>query len=364
MFENYTYDKLMNDVLENAPEGIDTRQGSIFFDAVSGAVLKIAKLYADLEIIADLVYIDTTTGEYLDRKASEHSITRLEATSSKYAVTFDGVTPDVGERFYTNGIYFVLKKADDDSLYLEAETPGTSTNSVYNGTAAVPVNNIQGLNSATFGAQLKAGTDTETDNDFRERLRDKISGPAENGNRQHYRTWCEEDPEGEIGRARIIPLWNGPNTVKGVLISPNGTKASDTAVARVQAYIDPDDDEDGEGDGLGEGLANIGAHFTAVAATETPINVTLDAVLAAGVTQEDAEDAVEDAVKEYLKDLALNTDDSETVVVRLTAISAKINALTEITDFQSLKLNNNTENITPATTAVAVLGEVTVNVLQ
>ena len=36
MFEDYTYELLMEDVLNNAPEGIDTRQGSVFYDAVPG----------------------------------------------------------------------------------------------------------------------------------------------------------------------------------------------------------------------------------------------------------------------------------------------------------------------------------------
>ena len=44
MFEDYTYERLLEDVLNNAPEGIDTRQGSIFYDAVSGVLIKIAKL--------------------------------------------------------------------------------------------------------------------------------------------------------------------------------------------------------------------------------------------------------------------------------------------------------------------------------
>lgn len=361
MFEEYTYDKLMSDVLENAPEGIDTRQGSIFYDAVSGAMLKVARLYADLETMADLIYIDTTTGEYLDRKASEHSITRLAATSCCYFVTFDGVTPEVGERFYTNGIYFVLQKTADDEYYLKAEEAGTAANSVYSGTAAVPVNNIQGLNAATFGELMERGTDEETDEDLRERLRNKISGPAENGNRQHYRSWCEE-VDG-VGRARIIPLWDGPNTVKGIIIDPNGTPATATVIARVQEYIDPDEDGDGVGDGLGEGVANIGAHFTAAAPTECTIDVAFNAVLNGGVTEEEVEQEAAEAIASYLQSLTLNTEDDEEIVVRISAIGAIINNLSSITDYNSLELNEDTENITPGQTAVAVIGEVTVNVL-
>lgn len=361
MFEEYTYEKLMADVLENAPEGIDTRQGSIFYDAVSGAMLKVARLYADLETLSDFIYIDTTTGEYLDRKASEHSITRLPATKCCYNVSFDGVTPDVGERFYSNGIYFVLQKTEDEIYYLEAEEAGTAANFVYSGTAAIPVNNIPNLNAATFGSVLKFGTDKESDDALRKRLREKMAGPAENGNKQHYRTWCEEIAE--VGRARIIPLWDGPNTVKGILISPDGTPVGDKTVRDVQSYIDPDDDEDGQGDGLGEGVANLGAHFTAVSAKKYPIDIEFNAVLTGGATKEDAETDSSEAITEYLKNLAINTEDEEEIVVRVSAIGAIINGLPCVLDYNSLTLNGETANIEPGSEKVATVGEVTVNVL-
>ena len=54
MFEDMTYERLLTDVLGNAPDGVDTRQGSIFYDAVSGVLIKIAKLYSDLDMIVDL----------------------------------------------------------------------------------------------------------------------------------------------------------------------------------------------------------------------------------------------------------------------------------------------------------------------
>lgn len=362
MFENYTYKNLMDDVLENAPEGIDTRQGSIFFDAVSGAMLKVASLFAELETLANLIYIDTTVGEYLDRRAAEHAITRLAATSAKYYVSFEGVIPDIGERFYTNGIYFTLCKTDDEVYYLEAEDVGTVANSIYTGTAAIPVNNIEELTATTFGELFERGVDEEDDDSLRARLQEKIAGPAENGNRQHYRTWCEE-VDG-VGRARIIPLWNGPNTVKGVIIDPTGKPATAAVIARVQEYIDPDDDNDGEGDGLGEGVANIGAHFTAVAPTEHKINVSFTAVLSAAVTTEEAEGAAEEVVAAYLQDLTMNSEDDDTIVVRISAIGALINSLSCVTDYSNLTLNGGTENITPGATAVATIGEVTVNALQ
>ena len=188
--EEYTYEKLLEDVLENAPPGIDTRPGSIYYDAISGVLFRIAQLYADIDMVGDLIAIDTATGEYLEQKAAEKSIYRLPATNACYYVTFEGTQPEVGERFYHDGHYFVLRKDSDGDLYLEAEEAGTVANGIYSGTPAIPVNNIPDLTAATFGEVMEAGAEEESDDDLRERLREKMSGPAENGNKQHYRTWC------------------------------------------------------------------------------------------------------------------------------------------------------------------------------
>ena len=136
------------------------------------------------------------------------------------------------------------------------------------------MNNIEGLISATFGAIYENGSDAEGDEALRNRVIEKIAGPAENGNKQHYKTWCESIDG--VGRARIFPLWLGENTVKAVLIDTTGKPCGEAKVQEVQEYIDPADKGmtatvNGKtytiGDGLGNGVANIGAHFTAVAAT-------------------------------------------------------------------------------------------------
>lgn len=359
-FEDKTFDILMQEALDDAPAEIDTRQGSIFFDAVAGVILKIAKLYSDLDEIAEMIYIDSTTGEYLDRKAAEFSVVRLAATHSKYECSLEGTAPEVGERFYTNGIFFVLGKDDSDEYYLEAEEAGTEANAIYAGTSAIPVDTIPDLVSATFGVLIEAGADEESDDELRERLRSKIAGPAENGNIQHYRTWCEQIDG--VGKAIIIPLWNGPNTVKGVIIGPDGRPATQSVINRVQEYIDPDQDEDGEGDGLGEGVANIGAHFTAVAPTVRTVNIVFNADITGDATVESVTADVTSAISEYLQELVMDrTEDS--VTVKYNAIGTKIYGLSSVVDYSSLTINGSTVNIELAKTEVPVVGEVTVNVL-
>ena len=137
------------------------------------------------------------------------------------------------------------------------------------------MNEIDGLKNARFGAIYENGTDREDDESLRTRVQEKIAGPAENGNKQHYKTWCESIDG--IGHARIYPLWNGPNTVKAVLIDSAGRACSGSKNCRGSAVHRPGHQRlhrhrDGYtytvGDGLGEGVANLGAHFTAVSARE------------------------------------------------------------------------------------------------
>lgn len=370
MFEQYTYEAIMADAIAAAPPGVDTRQGSIYYDAVSGVCLRIAKYYTDLDLIREMSTLLTATGDALDEKAAEHGVTRRAATKAQYKATFEGTTPKDGERFYYDLAYFILKtvQGEEETVRVfEAEAAGEQGNDIYPGTPAVPVNTIEGLISATFGEIYVRGSDTEDDDALRNRTMEKIAGPADNGNRQHYKTWCES--RNGVGRARIFPLWQGENTVKAVLIDPTGKPCGEPTVEDVQKYVDPADkgmeyDIDGKkyvkGDGLGNGVANIGAHFTAVAANELEITVSFTPELASGYNNGQVQEEAKEAIDTYLKNLVLDAQDNTEIVVRISAIGAILSGLKSLNDYSGLTLNGEENNITPGSDDVPVLKEVTV----
>lgn len=367
MFDDRTYENILAEALAAAPPGVDIRQGSIYFDAVASTCFQLARFYADLKTVFDLIFVDTSVDEYLDRKGAEYGVIRIPATSAVYRYAYTGSKPGANERFFADGKYFALRSAGSTML-LESETTGSADNNILAGTPAVPVNNIGGLTSSTFEELVEPGIDVENDDDYRQRIREKIAGPAENGNRQHYKTWCEE--VSGVGRARIIPLFAGENTVLGVLTGADGTPAADAVVERTQEYIDPNTqgltvEYNGEtlaiGDGLGDGVANIGAHFAAISAKALPITVSFTAELASGATVETAKEEAAVAITAYLKDLALNTTDYETVIVRLSTVGALLYSLTSIIDYTDLAFNGSAGNIEVAGSEVAVLEEVQVN---
>lgn len=351
MFEDRTYERILNEMIAEAPDGIDTRQGSIFYDAVSACALKLATFYVDTGIILDLVSLTTATGTYLDEKGREHGVTRNPSTPAKYQFVYEGIMPEAGTRFFADNLYFFLED-DDGALYLTSEVGGEDANSIITGIRATPVNTVDGLTRAEFGPLLEPGQDTESDDDYRSRIQDKIGGPAQNGNKKHYKSWCEE--VAGVGRARIIPLWNGINTVKGVLLDPDGKPVSETVVERVQEHVDPG------GTGLGEGEANIGAYFTAAAAAPIKITVNCTITLSSGFSLEGVRESAIASIQSYLKDLALNTSDDEEMVVRISRIGAMIYALPGVVDYSDLTVNGSTGNISVPVDHVAVLEEVVV----
>ena len=352
MFEAMTYEAVLADIMSRAPDGIDLRQGSIFYDAVSGIAFKIAKYYADLEQVFNLIFLPTATGDYLTLRAEEHGVYRQPSSPAKYKPSFTGTIPEPGTRFFANGQYFVLMEDPELGLYLEAETPGSAANDIPPGTPIVPVDTISGLTAASVTEEIEPGSDEEDDENLRLRLQEKIAGPAENGNIQHYKTWCEE--VSGVGRARIISLWNGPNTVKGVLIDTDGGPASDAVVDRVQEYIDPGST------GLGEGVANIGAYFTAVAASPVEVAISFSVTLAKGGVLEEVQAAAETALKEHIKEVNLSTSDAETATLRISTVGNVIYSLPGVLDYADLRFNGQTANIELTKEEVFTLGEVTV----
>lgn len=354
LFADKTFEAILAEALKRGEElGVDTREGSLFYDAVAGPALIIARQYANLDTCFELVFISTTSGEYLSERAKEYGLERTPAIACCYYFHYEGTRPEVGRVFYMDTQYFTLQETEDGVLYLQANTAGESQNYIAVGTPAVPAKTVEGLASAYFGQIMIPGAEEESDESLRTRVWNVVSGRAENGNASHYKKWCEE-VQG-VGRARIIPLWDGENTVKGVLIGTDGTPATDAVVARVQEYIDPDSL------GIGAGTANIGAHFTAIAAESVTICVKASVSLLDGADEAEVTTEIEQALTGYLKELALDSNENEEIVVRVSQIGALLYGSKMVNDYSDLTINDGTANITMSIEQCPVIGYVEIS---
>jgi uncharacterized phage protein gp47/JayE len=315
--------------------------------------LRTAKFFDDLNSVVDIISIHTCTGDILDEKLEERGMARNppEDTSAVYYVQFVGAEPEEGDVMSCDDHFGTVEKIGTRWAFRTEET-GTGMNNLVSGLPVIPERDVDNLISATLQELAVPAVDMEDDDSARERFINKISGPAENGNKAQIRAWCE-GIEG-VGRARIVSLWAGESTVLGIIISTEGTKPSEAVVKLVQDTIDPG------AEGMGEGLATIGCHFTAQAAQEIKINVEVDISKKAESSISNIQDTLKTAVTNYLKELALHSYTDE-IIVRYNSVGALIAAIDDVVDYDNLTVNGGTENITCTQYQVPVTGEVTAN---
>ena len=333
---------------------VDARQGSIYWDACMGSIIRTSMFIEQLKMVKEIISLDTCTGDVLDEKMAERGLVRNpeKPTPATYYVNFIGQAPDLDSKMSVEEYFFILSQDSEGRYILVSEDMGTDMNNLASGLKVVPELDVDGLIAATLGELAIPATDAEDDDSARERLKNRISGPDENGNKSQVRTWCES-VEG-VGAARIIPLWNGPYTVKGILVSTTGGVPSQTVVDNVQNYIDPGCT------GMGEGVANIGQFFTAEAVEAIKVDITVSVLKKNDATYSGIQEGFKELLQKYFTDMALE-EYANGMAIRYVRVGAILENMDEVIDYDQLKLNGKSVNITFTNAQVPVLGEVTVD---
>ncbi|UNK17642.1 baseplate J/gp47 family protein [Paenibacillus sp. N3/727] len=351
MVEEQTYEVILERMLERIPDQIDKREGSIIFDALAPSAAELAQMYVELENSMNLKFAATASGEYLDRSIAWSGIVRKQATKAQLLGLFSGqnaVPMDVplGSRFSLDPFnYKVIKRVETGQYVLECESTGKEGNRRFG--TLLPLDYINGLVKAELSELWVPGEDTELDEALYDRYREKISRPVTSANRNQYELWARENSG--VGKAKAFPLWNGPGTVKVVLLNNDMRSPTVSVVEAVQKYVDPTQD------GMGEGAAPVGSVVTIVGATEVPINIDVKVTLLEGAGMDGIQGQLEEAVRKYLKDLAMVDP-----LVRYNRIANVVLDMPQVIDYEKLTVNGGEESILIEPEAVAVLGTVTV----
>lgn len=333
---------------------VDTRQGSIYWDASMGSIIRTSMFLEQLKMVKEIISIFTCTGDVLDEKMMERGLVRNpeKPTSATYYVTFVGMTPEMDSKMSVEEYFFTLSSDEDGNYILISEDMGTEMNNLVPGTKVIPERDVDGLISATLGALAVPAIDAESDDSARERLINRISGPDENGNKSQVRTWCES-VEG-VGAARIIPLWNGANTIQGVIVSAAGGIPSQTVIDNVQNYVDPGCA------GMGEGVATIGQFFTATAVDAVKIDIAVSVLKKSDATYSGIQEGFKELLQKYFTTIALE-EYSSGMAIRYVRVGSILESMEEVIDYDNLTLNGGDTNITFSILQIPVVGEVTVD---
>jgi uncharacterized phage protein gp47/JayE len=305
--DKYTFKYLMESALDNVPDSLDKREGSIIYDALAPACYELAEYYMELKKILENTFASTASNEYLDLKVAEQGLERYAAS---YAVkrgdflTASGnpaVIP-IGSRFSvisdTLNINYVVTEAYRDEFgavvpgayRMTCEELGTQGNS-YTG-PLIPITFIPSLKTATLSDLLVPARDEETDDELRARYFSTVNNKPFGGNLAQY----DELLKGidGVGEVQIYPVWNGGGSVKLSVIDAEYNIITNDFITTLQNMIDPTPQ------GTGLGLAPIGHTVTVTTPTEKTIDITATVVLESGYILGQVTPLIEEAIESYL----------------------------------------------------------------
>ena len=148
-----------------------------------------------------------------------------------------------------------------------------------------------------------------------------------------------------VGDAKVFPLWNGPGTVKVVIVDGNKRAANSELLDAVTTHI--------------EEMRPIGAEVTVASATEKQINITANVSLASGYTIAQVQQLYEEAVTNFFKEIVL----VETYV-SYAQLGKLLLETPGVGDYANLLVNGSATNVLLGEEEVPVLGTVALEVME
>lgn len=187
------------------------------------------------------------------------------------------------------------------------------------------------------------GAEMESDDSVRQRIHDFNRKQILNGNKSSYVEWAKQ--VSGVGDAKCISIWNGPGTVKVVIIDINKEPASKELISAVQEYLDPNST------GIGDGVAPPGAKVTVTTADKFEINISAKLILKSGYTLGQVVAMLKDSISKYLKTLVYKDD-----TIRYTYIENAIYNAEGVLDYYNCLLNGSNANLTIPNESIPVIG--------
>lgn len=348
MYENQTYEEILERSLNRVGTNVDKREGSVIMNAIAPVSAEHANLYTLLDGIIREGYADTATREYLILRCKERGIVPYEATQAVLKGKFTQEVP-IGSRWSLNGLIYavtVFISSDGNYYYqLQCESAGTEGNKYFGELSSIDYAN-EGLAGELVELLIPA-EDTEATEDLRSRYFSSLKSSAFGGNRQDYIE--KTNSIDGVGGTVVVPVWNGGGTVKLIIIDSDYNVASGALIAKVQEEVDPTQS------GSGEGFAPIGHKVTVTTATEVPINITTRITFNEGYSWERLQADAVSAIEEYLLSMR-KVWEGGGLVVRVAQIENRLLNLDGVVDIADTTVNGGTDNIVIASDEVPVLG--------
>ncbi|MBO5704555.1 MAG: baseplate J/gp47 family protein [Alphaproteobacteria bacterium] len=354
MYENITYEDILQRMLDRISASYDRREASLIWDALAPAAVELKQMYMELDVILAETFADTASRENLIRRAAERGISPFEATKAVVVGDFTPTTLEIpiGSRFSCEDVnYVVTEKVANGRYYLESEMAGDIGN-IRDGTL-IMIDNINGLASAKITSVSIYGEDEESTETFRNRYFASLQSEAFGGNKTDYKTKTKS--QGGVGGVKVYGAqeWNGGGTVKLVVQSSEWGVPSTNLIETLQETIDPV-----ENSGLGNGIAPIGHHVAVVPVTGKTINLALNLTYEDNYNWSLVQSDVLAEIDNYFKELNQSWDSLDNIIVRISQIESRLLSVKGVLDIGGTTINERAENLQLDKDSIAIRGTV------
>ena len=398
MYEEQTYELILQRMLNRVSDKLDKRPSSLIYDTHSATAIELQNLYIELEYLIINSYGDTAARDFLILLCRERGITPELATNAVLKGEFTPTTINLtGQRFNINELnYIVTEQIVPGQYQVKCETAGIIGNQ-YLGDM-IPMEYIDGLKTATLTKILIPGEDEEDTEVLRKRYFDSFNEQTFGGNHADYLAKVKSIDG--VGNVKITRVWNGDIRPADMIPSVNVTAwynsvisgleadvatwlsavymasfekkltvggtvlltvvnsldygaATNVLLDSVQTIIDPVQNA-----GEGYGLAPIGHVVNVKSAEAVNLYITSTITFDEGYNWSNTKTAIQEAVDAYLLELRKSWADSNYTIVRISQIETRILTVKGIIDIANTKINGSTNNLTLTKYQIPVMGGV------
>lgn len=345
--ENSDPDTIQERMMNNLPVGISDMPGDFPYDFTMPPAIEISRLIQyDIVRTLMLMFPMWAWGEWLDLHGIAAKVTRKQANRAAGHVTVTGTPGTIiaeGTVFCTEGsadmesIEFMTTHEEEigDSGVVDVPIASVIAGSAYN----VAINTVilqkqinKNITSVTNEHPVRGGTDEEDDDEYRERILEKLRAAEVSfvGCDADYKRWAKE--VSGVGSAVVEAEWEGPGTVKVVVAGPDGSAVGEEVLRAVEDYIVSPEDRS-------KRQCPIGARVTISTVSEAVISYTAILVLESNYSIDNVKESFISALKTYYK---VAKDNEE---IRYTVVAALLSNTDGVVDFAGFTVNSGTTNI-------------------
>lgn len=345
--DDNTPEEIQERMMGSLPEDIDDMPGGFPYDfTMPSAIEKSELINFHLVRALMIAFPQYAWGEWLDLHGRQVNVIRHEAFPARGVLRLEG---EAGTKIEAGTVFCV--PAVDDASAVEYETEEdcmideegvaevgiTAVEAGINGNVKAgavsimdePVDEVTGI---TNPEALQGGAEAESDDDYYDRIAAEYeSSRTYLGNDNDFIRWAKEAGAGDC---IVDAAWNGPGTVKLVLVDVNGQPADDALVRKVYEHIVSPDDR------AARLLPTACADLTCVAAATVKIHYSCtglqhDSTTDIGQIEENFRDALKLLYVEAKRKGTLRYNDVRPVISRIEGVE----------DFDSFLINGDMKNI-------------------